>query len=122
MAARGRRGSARHELALNLALFASVATVGWTSPSAFHDALVGVAELAVTAVSAPAVRDGVPDMLAAPGAVVVPLWSEPTAAERLRAECASQGKADPWATDACATPAGAEGDATPWASTPWGVE
>ncbi len=122
MIARRRRGSAGPELALNVALFLTVATVGWTSPSAFHDALVGGAEFATVTVVEAHAREGVPDMLATPGAVIVPLWSEPTAAERQQADCASRGKADPWATDACATPAAGAGDATPWAATPWGVE
>ena len=123
MSLRLRRGSIQPELALNLALFAVVAGVGWTSPTAFHDALVGASEVVALA-TAPSVaaQEGVPSLLARPNAVVVPLWSEPTVAEQRQAECASRGKADPWSTDACTGPVGSEGDAKPWASTPWGVE
>lgn len=116
-----RRGSASPELLLNLVLFVVVAGVGWTSPTAFHDALMGVTELAPRAVHALPVREGVPDLLTAPHAVVIPLWSEPSAAELRQEECARHGKADPWTSDACSSPV-QDADGTPWASTPWGVE
>lgn len=122
MTAQRRRGSAQHEFALNVALFTCVATIGWTSPTAFHDALMGVTELASAHLSAAPVREGVPTMLAMPRAVVVPLWSEPTAAERQEAECADRNKVDPWTSDACEKPADAPVDAKPWAATPWGRE